>query len=46
MSVIVGIVIILIAVKMLKRFAVKVFDEDEVEFFSFDENINEDDSAQ
>lgn len=45
-SVIVGIVIILIAVKMLKRFAVKVFDEDEVDFFSFDENINEDDSAQ
>ena len=45
-SVIGGILIILVAVKLLKRLAVKVFDEDEVEFFSFDENVSEDDSAQ
>lgn len=41
-SVIGGILIILVAVKLLKRLAVKVFDEDEVEFFSFDENVSED----
>ena len=45
-SVIGGILIILVAVKLLKRLAVKVFDEDEVEFFSFDENVSEDDSEQ
>lgn len=45
-SVIGGIVIILVAVKLLKRLAVKVFDEDEVEFFSFDENVSEDASKQ
>ena len=45
-SVIGGIVIILVAVKLLKRLAVKVFDEDEVEFFSFDENVSEDASEQ
>lgn len=45
-SVIGGILLIIIAVRMLKGFAVKAVDEDEVEFFSYEqEGADDEDSA-